>query len=362
MSGGALLRLGYDSNTPREIVELAPPWSTPMAVEAVGMTDHQIEHFYSEGYVVVPDVFDPERDFDPLLADYSELLDQTADEMLDRGEIAHYDHTGSFQERLLEVIQQAGQLYIQRFDISLPQKNIEHDSPMYLGKAAFDLIRHPALLDLVESLVGPEIYSNPIQHIRLKAPQGIIDPSLRLRGTVQLGENVATTTPWHQDSGVAMENADDTEVISVWVPLVDVDEYSGCLAVIPWSHRDGLALHCPRPSALTIPDKLLPVGRMKPVPMKAGSVLLFTRFTIHRAMPNLSDHVRFSFDFRYQRPELPTGREVFPGFLARSSKNPSAVLRDHADWARLWLDTREALANKQLPPFNRWNADVPQCA
>ena len=333
-----------------------------MAVEAVGMTDQQIERFHSEGYVVVPDVFDPERDFAPLLADYGELLDRIAGEMRNQGELAHYDPTGSFQQRFLEVIEQVGQLYIQPFDISLPQKNIGHDTPMYLGKAAFDLIRHSALLDLVESLVGPDIYSNPIQHIRLKAPQGVVGPGLRLQGTVQLGENIATTTPWHQDSGVAMEDADDTEVISVWVPLVDVDEYSGCLAVIPWSQRDGLALHCPRPSALTIPDDSLPVGRMKPVPMKAGSVLLFTRFTIHRAMPNLSDHVRLSFDFRYQRPELPTGRELFPGFLARSRKNPSGVLRDHAEWARLWLDTRRALANKQLPPFNRWNADVPQCA
>ena len=60
-----------------------------MAVEAVGMTDQQIEHFYSEGYVVVPDVFDPERDFDPLIADYSELLDEFAGEMLDSGEITH---------------------------------------------------------------------------------------------------------------------------------------------------------------------------------------------------------------------------------------------------------------------------------
>ncbi|MCY4108611.1 MAG: phytanoyl-CoA dioxygenase family protein [Chloroflexi bacterium] len=332
-----------------------------MAVEAVGMTDQQIEHFYSEGYVVVPDVFDPERDFDPLIADYSELLDEFAGEMLDSGEITHYDDAGSFQERLLEIIRQTGQLYIQRFDISLPQKNIEHDTPMYLGKAAFDLIRNRALLDVVESLIGPEIYSNPIQHIRLKAPQGALDPGLRFKGTVQLGENVATVTPWHQDSGVATENADDTEVISVWVPLVDVDEYSGCLAMIPRSNHEGLALHCPRPAALTIPDNLLP-SRMKPVPMKAGSVLLFTRYTIHRAMPNLSDHVRFSFDLRYQRPGLPTGRGLFPGFLVRSQENPSAVLRDHSDWARLWLDTREALANKQLPPFNRWNADVPQCA
>ena len=333
-----------------------------MAVEPLSMTDRQLEQFYSEGYVVVEDVFDPDRDFAPLNADYDELLDRVAGEMLSRGEITHYEATGTFQDRLIEVIKQVGKLYIQPFDISLPQKNIKSDTPMYLGKAAFDLIRHPALLDLVESVIGPEIFSNPIQHIRLKAPQGIIGQNLSLDGTVQSGENVATTTPWHQDSGVATENADDTEVLSVWVPLVDVDEHNGCLAAIPFSHLDGLALHCPRTAALTIPDEYIPIGRMKPVPMTAGSVLLFTRFTMHRAMPNLSDRVRWSFDFRYQKPGLPTGREVFPGFLARSRKNPSLVLRDHTEWARLWLDTREALANNQLPPFNRWNADVPQCA
>lgn len=336
-----------------------------MAVESISLTDGQLEHFYSEGYVVVEDVFDAERDFEPLMADYDGLLDRVAGEMLSRGEISHYKATGSLQDRLIEVVEQVGQLSIQPFDISLPQKNIKSDTPMYLGKPAFDLIRHPALLDLVESIIGPEIFSNPIQHIRMKAPQRIVASDPGMEGNVAVesfGLNVATTTPWHQDNGVATESADDTEVISVWVPLVDVDEYNGCLATIPFSHLDGLALHCPRTASLTIPDELLPAGRMTPVPMSAGSVLLFTRFTMHRAMPNLSDRVRFSFDFRYQRPDQPTGREVFPGFLARSRKNPSSVLREHSDWARLWTDTRDALANNQLPPFSRWNADVPQCA
>ena len=333
-----------------------------MADDSVGLTDHQLEQFHSDGYVVVENVFDPEHDFAPLMADYDEVLDRVASEMLGRGEITRYEAGGSFQDRLIEIIEQVGQLFIQPFDITLPQKNIGSDTPIYLGKAAFDLICHGALLDLIESIVGPEIYSNPIQHIRMKAPQGIVHANPGSGGTLQAGENVATTTPWHQDSGVVTENADSTEIVSVWVPLVDVDERNGCLAVIPFSNRDGLVLHCPRTAALTIPDEYIPAGRMTPVPMRAGSVLLFTRFTMHRAMPNLSDQVRMSFDFRYQRSGLPTGREVFPGFLARSREDPSSVLRDHKQWARLWLDTREALANSQLPPLNRWKSDVPQCA
>lgn len=335
-----------------------------MAIESTGLSETQLEHFSSQGYVVAEDVLDPTRDFEPLLADYSELLDKVARAMLSRGEIDDYDPLGSLQERLIEIIGQVGQMYIQPFDISLPQKGIETDTPMYLGKPAFALIKHPTLLDLVESIIGPEIFSNPIQHIRIKAPQNIVTSDLLASSTTtsQAGENVGTTTPWHQDSGVVTDNADATEIISVWVPLVDVDEYSGCLAVMPSSHLDGLRLHCPRMAALTIPDELLPTAKMTPIPMRAGSVLIFSRFTVHRAMPNLSDRVRFSFDFRYQLPDQPTGREVFPGFLARSRNRQDLVLQDHKEWVRLWTDTRRALANKQVPPFNRWDADVPQCA
>ena len=34
---------------------------------------------------------------------------------------------------------------------------------MHSGPAVFDLLRHPAILDVVESVIGPEIASNPVQ-------------------------------------------------------------------------------------------------------------------------------------------------------------------------------------------------------
>ena len=73
-----------------------------MAVESIGLSETHLEHFSSHGYVVVEDVLDPTRDFEPLLADYSELINQVARAMLSRGEIADYDPLGSLQQRLIE--------------------------------------------------------------------------------------------------------------------------------------------------------------------------------------------------------------------------------------------------------------------
>ena len=74
------------------------------------------------------------------------------------------------------------------------------------------------------------------------------------------------------------------------------------------------------------------------------------------------DQVRISFDLRYQPTGQPTGRPSFPGFVARSASRPEQVLNDPEQWARLWLDTRETLARREDPSYNRWSADSPVCA
>ena len=45
------------------------------------------------------------------------------------------------------------------------------ETPMHHGPAVFELLTNPKLLDTVEELVGPEIYSNPVQHVRIKPQQ-----------------------------------------------------------------------------------------------------------------------------------------------------------------------------------------------
>src|SRR6266511_2829712 len=170
-------------------------------------------------------------------------------------------------------------------------------------------------------------------------------------------------TPWHQDNGVVLEEADQATILTVWMALNDATVENGCLQVIAGSHKHGLEPHCPTSQSLTIPEKLLPLERTRPLPMKAGSVLLMNQQTIHSSLDNVTDdQVRISLDLRYQPIGQPTGRPAFPGFVARSKAQPETVIRDPAAWARSWYDARARLAEENDPSYNRWRADSPVCA
>ena len=98
------------------------------------------------------------------------------------------------------------------------------------------------------------------------------------------------------------------------------------------------------------------------VPMKKGDALFLTKKTVHSALPNISDKIRWSFDLRYQPIGEPTGRDIFPGFVARSKKNPEDVLYDPQIWHDMWKDTRDNLAKEEQFAFNRWDGEDPACA
>jgi ectoine hydroxylase-related dioxygenase (phytanoyl-CoA dioxygenase family) len=211
------------------------------------------------------------------------------------------------------------------------------------------------LLDLVESAIGPEIFSNPVQHIRMKLPAGTV--------TSDASDGLNAKIPWHQDNGVVLPEADEATILTVWLPLNDATVENGCLQVIPRSHRGDLAPHCPGPRGAEIPARLLAEDRAVPLPMRAGSALLMHQRTIHSSLDNVTpDQVRISMDLRYQPIGQPTGRPAFPGFVARSHAHPERVLTDPAAWARLWLDARARLAAQETATFNRWKAGVGVCA
>jgi len=73
----------------------------------------------------------------------------------------------------------------------------------------------------------------------------------------------------------------------------------------------------------------------------------------------VSNQIRWSFDFRYNPIGQSTGREIFPGFVARSKAHPDIELRDPELWRRSWLDCRTRLANPNQQhmdgvSFSRW--------
>jgi ectoine hydroxylase-related dioxygenase (phytanoyl-CoA dioxygenase family) len=326
------------------------------------LSTEQLEHFQQEGFLVVEQLLDPERDLDPILTEYAGVLDRLAEELLACGAIASLHRDLPFSERLVQIYAESGKVHAQYFDFSLPQDGITEATPFWTGPAVFNTIRSPEILDAIESIIGSEILSNPVQHVRMKPPEHLtpIDPAT---GRIQLG-----ATPWHQDNGVLLEDADESDIITVWFPLTDATIENGCLAVVPFSHAEGLLPHCPANAknasgfGVHIKEHLFNSEGSMPLPMKRGDALFMTKRTIHSSLPNHSNDVRFSFDLRYNPTGQPTGRGMFPGFVARSRANPQTELTDATAWTQLWLEARRAIAAGDQPQFNRWDPFSPACA
>lgn len=333
------------------------------AAQRMDLPRVDLDRFDDQGYIILEDVFDPERDLDPVVSEYSAVLDRVTAEWMAEGKIRSTYADLPFAERFAHVLNDAGPAGYRPFDITLGGA-ITPDDPieqlMHLGPAIFDLITHPRLVGAVEQIVGPEVLSNPIQHVRIKPPESLLDETFHRRNTM------VSATEWHQDQGVATVEVDNTEMLTVWFPVLDATIENGCLCVVPESHKKGLAIHCPsKPGQnwdLRIPESIRGENTL-PVPMKRGSVIFLHRRTMHASLRNLSRGVRWSFDLRYQPVGQPTGRDWLPSFVVRSRSNPASEIHDWREWAKLWHETRDYLiANPNAPKPRRWTGTEVECA
>ena len=318
------------------------------------LTSEQIERFHEDGYLAVDRLLNYEQDIKPVIDEYQRLLDDLCEQWLAEGRLDDTYGELPFEKRLVEVYR-AGCDYYQAFDIALPNGNIRADTPIHCGPAVFDLLRSPRLLSAVESLIGGEIYSNPIQHVRIKPPSSTVEKGDEFNALVGV-------THWHQDNGVALPEADETKMLTCWVAVSEATPENGCLQVAPKSHREGIALHCTISNQLGIPDVLIEQEQARPVPLKPGGVLFFHPMCKHGSLENQSDAFRWSFDLRYNPIGQATGRPHFPGFVAQSRLDPESALDDHREWERLWHEARAKLADVAEIKSNRWDNDDPLCA
>lgn len=308
------------------------------------------QKFEQDGYVLVRGLLNPDQDLQPILDDYTDLLDRLAEKWFAEGKIPSTYADLPFDTRFMQIVERLGGHWTQYFDISLPSNPTE-ETPLHLSQPVFDLMRHRAILDVVEALIGPEIYSNPIQHVRIKPPQTMLIEAEK--GNAMVGK-----TAWHQDQGAALPEADETEIITVWLPITEALEENSCLRVIPGHHRESLLTHCP---VLTIPEPLLQREEVT-LPMRPGDVLFMHRLTPHASTANVSDTIRWSFDLRYHPVGQPTGRPALPGFIARSEENPDQALSDHAAWVERWEIARQRLIQNGAFKMHRWSGDEAICA
>jgi ectoine hydroxylase-related dioxygenase (phytanoyl-CoA dioxygenase family) len=264
------------------------------------LTREQIEFYNVEGYLVLENLLD-EDDLAGVIGAMSEKVEEIAQDLLADGKISNTFLDEPFSTRLARLFDDLTDADFLKFG-----RGWRDRKPGY-----YDIMSNSKVLDAVESLIGSEIFSNPVYNTRPKVP------------------NVAAgAVPWHQDKSY-WPDANSNPVITVWIPIVESNHENGCLHVWPRTHtKRVLSYHKETYSGtgFTEIDAVhMKNARIVPLPVGAGSPILFNDRCVHMSTPNNSRGVRWSVDLRYQ----PTDQDPMPqhgiGFLARSAEHPERV-------------------------------------
>jgi len=146
------------------------------------------------------------------------------------------------------------------------------------------LVRHPNVLDAVESLIGPNIL---IYHLTswLKEPH---DPS---------------HVSWHQDG--TYFGLEPFEQVTAWIALTDSTPEMGCVKILPGSHVIGQRPH----RDTSTPGNLLSRGqtiearldysKYEMMPLRAGQISLHHTHVVHCSEPNRTNERRVGIGVSY---------------------------------------------------------------
>lgn len=166
-----------------------------------------------------------------------------------------------------------------------------HRSKFYLRyRWAYELATTPAMLDIAEDLLGPDIllyYSNC--WFKNGGDHGYVT--------------------WHQD--ITYFGHEPHDVLTFWIALTPATERSGCMQVLPGTQREGAL-------PLATPDlnnrNMLPSGQLvdfdtasvAPVsmPLAPGEASIHHVCAIHGSLPNMSDDRRMGVTFCYHAPHI----------------------------------------------------------
>lgn len=166
-----------------------------------------------------------------------------------------------------------------------PLTRDEKSKPHLLFRWASELVRHPAILDVVETIVGPDIL--------------VWDSTLF---TKEAGGKEHLT--WHQDLRYWGLDPGD-QVLTAWIALSPSTRESGCMRVVPSDRRPDLLPH----RDTFADNNLLSRGQVVDAEVREedvvdivlapGEMSLHDVYIIHGSEANLSDDRRLGFGIRY---------------------------------------------------------------
>jgi len=147
----------------------------------------------------------------------------------------------------------------------------------------YDLAKTPAILDIVEDLLGPNFVCWAT-HYFCKLP----------------GDDKGVS--WHQDC--TYWPLTPTKTITVWLAIDDADKENGCMEVIPGSHLQGGIVHKESDSSEknVLTQTVADMSKYPPpvaIELKAGQISIHSDLTIHGSLPNRSNRRRCGLTLRY---------------------------------------------------------------
>jgi ectoine hydroxylase-related dioxygenase (phytanoyl-CoA dioxygenase family) len=182
-------------------------------------------------------------------------------------------------------------------------------APHAVTRSAYlrEFVAHDTLAGIARDLVGPDVRLYWEQSV-FKQPHGA-EPVL-----------------WHQDNGYTY--VEPQAYLTCWIAITDATPDNGCVSVMPGVHRDGTLAH-----------RSTPVGeecwgdwsRAVEVPVRAGSIVVFTSLTPHATKRNTTDHVRKAYIVQY----APDGAVALHGDPAAGAPVRRESLGD--DDRRFWV-------------------------
>lgn len=166
-----------------------------------------------------------------------------------------------------------------------------------------EFCEHPAVLDMIEQVIGPDIILYGTSTFYKKAEKG-------------------RATPWHRDSATQIKPPVSP---LVWIAATDAVVENGCLRFIPGTHRDAvLGEHkewkyedatIGYETGIQLDPKIYEdrVGSAVDVELEAGQMIIFHSRTIHSSHPNQGTRGdRASFTLRYMPGTSRYGHDDVP--------------------------------------------------
>lgn len=171
--------------------------------------------------------------------------------------------------------------------IETPPKGINHPWAIkthLLADWVFELTTHPAVLDAVEVVIGPNIL--------MQAADTFIKPARN--------EKIVN---WHQDANYW--GLQPFELVTAWIALSDVTPQNGCMRYLPGSHRQAKVEHIETfaaNSALTRGQEIaleIDEAVTVDVALTPGQISLHHCLLAHASGPNTTDNARIGLAVRY---------------------------------------------------------------